>query len=701
MKITIKLLSDLCTGSGETYNSIVDTDITYDTYGIPYIAARRMKGCIREAALEMLEMQLITEEDYREIFGREGSEASAFTLSNARIQSYTETAKALDNCGWTDLKSPQNVLNQYTSTRTQTAVDLETGVADKNSLRTIRMIRKGLVFEAECHWQKTVSHPEILGQAVSLVKHMGMSRTRGLGLVDMRLTEENERQEKRVCFDRTQLSEHNRITYTIRLHSSLICKSPQGNQAVTQDYIAGGKVLGLLAGALGAEAYHALMNGEHEVIVSNGYIVKQGKRCIPANISLQKEKDTSYGPDGTMQLMDMLFLQSTERIQGKQMTPANIRYMTKDNTVADVVTEISYHHQRPKDKAIGKATGQDGSSFYQLAAISAGQTFSGYIYADREQAETIMDAVEALQHVRMGYGRSSEFGAVEITLDEIWPVEHRHEVCTDASLTLVSDVLLYNAQGTNTTDIRELEKVLRKITGADDLVIHHPFLQFETIGGYNVTWHRRKPVLHVLGKGSTCLLHSDTGFDIGLLEQQYIGERVSEGYGEIRVEKMADSPDVTVRKVMEQTETEKLSDMVVTELLQDLLQEEYKRRLQKAVREILENKKNVYRKKAAALNPAVAKLRLMVKNEASYEALRQQVEGIEKEEKNSLCKALIGDVDPFVLEQAVSEEMRQTYTGAFENSWSAEETFKVVYAAYIEGLKYFVKGLEKKEVKGE
>ena len=53
MKLTIKLLSDLCTYSGDTYNSVVDTDVVYDENGIPYIPAKRIKGCIREAAEEM------------------------------------------------------------------------------------------------------------------------------------------------------------------------------------------------------------------------------------------------------------------------------------------------------------------------------------------------------------------------------------------------------------------------------------------------------------------------------------------------------------------------------------------------------------------------------------------------------------------------------------------------------------------------
>lgn len=44
MKITIKLLSDLCTASGETHNSMVDTDIVYDEYGIPLFRQKESKA---------------------------------------------------------------------------------------------------------------------------------------------------------------------------------------------------------------------------------------------------------------------------------------------------------------------------------------------------------------------------------------------------------------------------------------------------------------------------------------------------------------------------------------------------------------------------------------------------------------------------------------------------------------------------------
>ena len=150
MKIRIELLSDLCTTSGETYNSLVDTDITYDEYGIPYIPAKRIKGCIREAALELMEFGIINKEKYDEVFGSEGDNRSSFWISNARLHNYDAYIKDINNFGHKEITRPQNVIQRFTYMRTQTSVDSHTGVAKENSLRTMRVIKKGLVFEAEC-----------------------------------------------------------------------------------------------------------------------------------------------------------------------------------------------------------------------------------------------------------------------------------------------------------------------------------------------------------------------------------------------------------------------------------------------------------------------------------------------------------------------------------------------------------------------
>ena len=52
-KIRIELLSDMCVSDGGIYNSAIDTDICYDSYGFPYIPGKRLKGCLRECAQEL------------------------------------------------------------------------------------------------------------------------------------------------------------------------------------------------------------------------------------------------------------------------------------------------------------------------------------------------------------------------------------------------------------------------------------------------------------------------------------------------------------------------------------------------------------------------------------------------------------------------------------------------------------------------
>lgn len=704
MKIHIKLLSDMCTYSGETYNSMVDMDVVYDAYGIPYIPAKRIKGCIREAALELQEFGLISASEYERLFGKEGNCQTAFSLSNAYLKEYPALLAIAEHYKGTELTAPQNLLEQYTATRTQTAVDLETGVADKNSLRTMRVVRRGLEFDAECHLNRDADE-ELLRRAVSLVKHMGVSRSRGLGLVQMTLegsdAEDKNTQNRHVQITKDQLGEQNRISYRITLKSTMICKSAQGNQAETQDYISGGKVLGLLAGALGAQEYRNLMQ-QHTVRVSNAYIMNGEKRCLPARISLQKEKDQSYASDGSMQIKDMLYAPD---IKGKQMTPAGVDYMDADHHTAGVETEISYHHQRPDDKSVGRATGEDGSSFYQLCGISAGQSFGGFIYADRESAEKIMDAVSKLGEVRMGYGKSSEFGAVEFVLDGVTDAESSEELMHDAVVTLASDVILYNESGMPSTELNVLKSYLEDMTGVSDLELTQPFLQFALIGGFNVTWNRRKPAFHAFGKGSTFLLHSDTGFDGALLQSKFVGERTAEGYGELLLTKKESTADLCIYKPAE-ADTQILTESEDTDrVLQELLQAEFARQMEQMIRTIVQESRTKFAGKGTAgvkggLNASIAKLRVIFKNEATYEKMKEQVNGIEDKTKKQTCLSIVSLLVPEALEEEITERIRQQYQVTFTSQWDVDRLYRNVYRIGLTELKYFVKSLGKAEKEG-
>ena len=49
-EIHITLYSDLCSGNGYSYYGTIDSEAEHDDFGLPFIPARRLKGCLRECA---------------------------------------------------------------------------------------------------------------------------------------------------------------------------------------------------------------------------------------------------------------------------------------------------------------------------------------------------------------------------------------------------------------------------------------------------------------------------------------------------------------------------------------------------------------------------------------------------------------------------------------------------------------------------
>lgn len=672
MIISIKLLSDLCCYSGEVYNTTVDTDVVYDDYGLPYIPAKRLKGCIREAALELYEMGLMPH--YNAIFGKEGSDASAFTISNARLENYDAKVKELKQFEKTDFVNQQNVLSLYTYLRTQTAVDTNTGTAIENSLRTLRVLKKGLIFYADVDLENK-DYVEEFKNAVSMVKHMGVSRTRGLGLVELKIKNNLSASVKHVLFKENELKNENMISYTIHLKSPLICKSAQGNQAKTEDYIAGSKALGLIARSMGSGAYQKIMN---DIVVSNAYVSLNGNRSLPGRNSLQKIKNQSY-VDGKMDIVDMMYFKNDN--DKEQRTPANIDYMTEKNEVLSVEEQISYHHQRPSDKSIGRATSREGQ-FYQLASICESQTFKGWIYANRETAKQIMNAVSKLGQVRMGYGRNSEFGQIDFTLDSVENATNKEILIHDADLLLASDVILYNDNGMLVADVNVLKDYLNAYFGVDDIEIDTPFISYNTIGGFNVTWKRKKQIFSALAKASCMKIHSDSGFKASYNHSYFVGERISEGFGEIILEKTKKNDRVCVYKPVE--EERSLNKDANLDIMNELLEKELEKRMDARVRDVVS--KNSM--SSDQLNPALSKLRLLFRTKSDYNEMKNEFEQLESANKGK-CTNLMKDLPMDVLSD-LEKEIQNEYTN-FKLCWSEEKKFRKLYSAYIRELKYRVK----------
>ena len=581
-KLKIELLSDLCVSDGGIYNSALDIDICQDAYGFPYIPAKRIKGCLRESALELADWG--ENVDIEKLFGDKGKRENAgiLRISDAVLSDSIENRAEIDASN-SVIYHKQNILNQYSYVRTQTSIDNETGVAKSTSLRTMRVAKKGLVFEAklrvadinenangcddaEAQANDTMTSKEwkrVLDLICANLTHMGNSRTRGLGEVRVTLSDG----ETGACA--SVKSAENKLngeadasdcilTYEIRLEEPVVCKSLNGGQEQTQDYIDGSKLLGVLAGRYrtGNHAEITELLNQGAMAFSNAYIADDGMRYreVPGYIYGIKNDKTSYvnklfDPENTAAIKDGV----TRQLNAMKHTYISIG---EDGALRkkDVLTEHRYHHRRADDKSIGRAdaTSSD-SAFYQISSICAGQTFQGYIRGTKEQIQEIYDLLKEDAEIRIGYGSSAEYGRctiVSLKAENADPVKAdsaQTGIRVDKLLvTLQAPAIIYSERAVASADVNDLKEEVAAALGIpinENVQITHKYIRYTSVGGYNVTWNKRKPVVRAYDKGTSFVLELANPVVLTGKDAVFIGERATEGYGECTIEAFVDRDD--------------------------------------------------------------------------------------------------------------------------------------------------------------
>jgi len=128
--LKIKLVSPALTASGEGFGAIIDTDIVFDEMGLPYIPAKRIKGCLLDSAREVKEMFEKSEINcplcIKKTFGDAGTKTSApVYISNLYIKDYAKNKEWLNYFLKSDdykaVLSKEKILKTFTHIRRQTA----------------------------------------------------------------------------------------------------------------------------------------------------------------------------------------------------------------------------------------------------------------------------------------------------------------------------------------------------------------------------------------------------------------------------------------------------------------------------------------------------------------------------------------------------------------------------------------------------
>jgi CRISPR-associated protein Csx10 len=197
-QMRIALLSDALIGSGEGYGAIIDADVVFDEFGIPFIPGKRIKGILRDSMQEVIEMvqsagilKIQNQNVIDLYFGKPGQMISApLFISNFFICEYQKNRRSLKNLidKYPKVVTRESIINHFTVLRQQTAISENTGTAKTHSLRSLRVLKKGLDFYGTIELnEENQDLQNLLALSCANLRKIGTSRNRGLGDVECKL----------------------------------------------------------------------------------------------------------------------------------------------------------------------------------------------------------------------------------------------------------------------------------------------------------------------------------------------------------------------------------------------------------------------------------------------------------------------------------------------------------------------------------
>ena len=194
-KLKIKLLSDTTFGRGDGVAGIVDQEVEHDSYGLPYLRGRTLKGLLSEECDNLIHSLVDNQKHWQELvcklFGISGSGLdimAAVHIGDARLPS--DLQQAVAHAIQENNLTSRQILSSLTSIRRQTAISAETGVAEAKSLRSARVVIRELEFISNLFFEaETVAEDMLTLLAVGTLalRHIGSGRNRGRGHVQCTL----------------------------------------------------------------------------------------------------------------------------------------------------------------------------------------------------------------------------------------------------------------------------------------------------------------------------------------------------------------------------------------------------------------------------------------------------------------------------------------------------------------------------------
>jgi len=537
-RIKIVLHSDMCAGSGESLGNRVDMDICTDSYGLPYIPARRLKGCLRAAAEELEELgySKATKENIEALFGDRYGKSGVITICDAIlpgadfIHSWIESNRDSGSDAIKKAIHPERVSRIYSYTRGQTR--LEKGVKVDGSLRFTNVLKHYDPMSENCKNEMEFSAPisieadtdkmDLFKACCMSVRHIGLNRNRGLGNVSFEYIECNE--ESDLTDKKIQLGDSERyvLEYHVALDSSLTL--PECD--VIRTSVPSRSVIGVMAGRyLKKSAKDDLfdrlfLNGE--TIWSELTPVINGQKSYPVPMMIVKLKNVGG------KLINRFSGQNGDdwkSAKPKTVESGYISFCGNDEIIADVPVRTEYHNSLR-----GQKEGTTG--LYMQSSIDKGLIYGGTVEFPRELAEEVFKLLGPGK-ISFGRSRSAQYSVCHIVKTGN-PEPVKNEMISispgePAYVVFRSDMLISGAQKVYSSEDR-IRDYISEILSFENKIPEGKMdiCAFSTIGGFHGMWQLQKPHIQVVKAGSIfCFTAKKETYP----RSYRVGANLQEGFG--------------------------------------------------------------------------------------------------------------------------------------------------------------------------
>lgn len=492
MRMEIKCDSPLMLGSGSGRGSFIDSDIIFDKYGIPFFPARRLKGLLRESAVEVEEMlqqagleQFFSSQVVDKVFGN-AQKRAAIRINNLFLENYVQVVEGLRYAHqeFPLIINKESVMNAYTDIRQQTAI--ENGIAREHSLRTIRVLNSGYKFVGTIEFLDMEGQEEVRALLVLAglnLKRAGRGRNRGWGEIFCRLySDDNEdlgqkylnqlkrwdktkqhkmaeiKNEPGVKSPTVELPSTSTFAYTHKLPyfitntAPLLFTAPEGDENMVNslDYIPGNALLGYFANQF---IRRNMLDPE---VAQNNINFKQwfldGALCFGnAYLAYSAYSEADSGPyplyptplflhtdKQRQEIIDVTWDEADDTLGEMEVIGGYCRLINGALQKKQPEKNINFHlvrnsaSERSRKRIEGH--GDDGG-IYHYESLTEGQIFHGYVLGSRETLRAFSDCfgIESeISDLRIHLGRSlsTQYGSSRIEFSGI----AKHEPSIDDSL---------------------------------------------------------------------------------------------------------------------------------------------------------------------------------------------------------------------------------------------------------------------------